>query len=471
MRVSLEGFELQNIVKDARGLRTRGGLQSIKTPTAGTVFVAGFTIESPFTSEPWHYLVEQSSTTAVCTLRVFTEEFLELFSHNLGPLQLSPVVTYGVQTNQIQINSPAFSRPLYGLVGGGITNLVKATSENADTTALDVPSGHVCAFGDRLPIAAGNLVYFNDPGIDPRSYVAENIASFPGSIYDMCQGPGGGLYVFTSAGVYVMSADALGQGQDVSGFISRVPGLETTRSRNAASSNGTAAVLTKTGIQIMDGKHVQVLQPRTRRYWSKVVDVEDLRRAGELFPTPRGFIVGFNAHRGVYLEVDTVSGVTSWVTNTTASLNVAGTLRGRDGDLMVVLRDRVVKQLGNVDYTGDIRGVASGTISFGDDMPTVRRITVKSSNIASTVGAAVNGDVDSDTSPTRSTDAVIGTALWGTSTNHVGRDLRSTRLSFSTRAESPHMEVRVDGGNREIDAKVEVDLVGQGIRERSDKHS
>ena len=47
-----------------------------------------------------------------------------------------------------------------------------------------------------MPIAQGNVVYFNDAGIDPRIYVAQNAVSLPGSIYDILQG----LRVVTALG-------------------------------------------------------------------------------------------------------------------------------------------------------------------------------------------------------------------------------------------------------------------------------
>ncbi len=472
MRVDLKDFELQNIVTGAGGLRTRKGLVSVKTPTAGTVFVAGFTIESAFTSEPWHYLVEQSTTTAVATLRVFTEEFFELFSLGLGPLPLSPVITYGVQTNQIVINSPALSGAGYGLVGGGLMTITKAESENPDTTALDVPTGHICTFGDRLPIAVGNLVYFNDPGVDIRTYVAEGAVGFPGSIYDIVQGPGGGLYAFTSNGVYVMAGDALGQGQEVSGFISRVPGLETTRPRNAAASGGQVAVLQKDGIQLIDGPKIPILRSHHRRQWSKVVDVEDLRLNGELFATPKGFIVGFSRSRGYFLDVDLEAKSFSWVTSTTSALNVAGTLRSRGGELLIVLRDRVVVPYGNADFdAATIRGTALGSIELAEDVrPVVRRVTISADNNSQTVAAAVNGDTDTATTPTTSADFVLGTSLWANTTAYVGRHARTTRLSHAARAQDPHIEVRVDGGNRRIEPFIDVELAGQG-KGRRDKNA
>ncbi len=470
--VSIAEFELQNIVRDARGgLCTRKGLVSVKTPTAGTVFVDGRTIESVFTSEPWHYLIEQSTTTSIATLRVFTEEFYELFSLGLGPLPLSPVFSHGVQSNQVMLNSPSVSAALYGLVGGGMMTVAKADSENPDTTALNVPTGHVCSFGDRLPVATGNIITFNDPGVDPRTYVPQNQVGFTGSIYDHMQGPNGGLYVFTSNGVYVMAGDALGQGQEVAGFISRVPGLETTRSRNAAASGGQVAVLQKDGIQLVDGVNIPILRSKLRRYWSKVVDVEDLRSGGELFATPKGFLVGFSRSRGYFLDVDLETGSFSWVTSTSSALNVAGTLRSREGGLLVVLRDRVVAPYGNVDFdAAAIRGTANGSVSIPEDIrPVVRRVTLSSDNYSQTVGAAVNGDTDTATTPTKSSDFVLGTGVWSSSTAYAGRYARTTRLSHAARANDPHIEVRFDGGNRRIEPTIDVEFAGQG-RGRRDKN-
>jgi hypothetical protein len=463
MRVPIGDFELQNIVREGDALRTRAGLQSVKTPTSGTAFVGSFTIESPNTTEPWHYLVEQSTTTGVCMLRVFTEEFFELYNVDLGPMQQSPVITYGVQLNQIMINSPSFAGAQYGLVGGGVVTATKAASIDPGTTALDIPVGHVAAFGDRLPIAVGSLMYHNDPGIDPRTYVAENVVAFAGSIYDHMQGLDGGHYVFTSAGVYVMAADALGQGQSVTGFISRVPGLETTRSRNAAASNGQIGVMQKDGIQIINGPHIPIVRSRARRYWARVVDVEDLRVSGQIFGTPRGFVVGFNSRRGFFLDVDLKTQSFSWVTSTSSALNVVGTLRSRDGELLVVLRDRVVLPYGNADFdSATVQGIAAGRLDLPEDQRVVvRRVTVSASNVGQTVGAAVNGNIATATSPTKSTDTIIGTSTWSASAKISGRVTRTARLSVVAPATDPHIEVRVDGADRRVEPFIDVEITGQ----------
>ncbi len=214
MNIDISKWEKQNVVKRGSDLYTRKGLVQVSTPTAGTLYVAGFTVESPFTTEPWHYLFEQATATGLVTLRVVTEEFVEVQNYSLGFMQNDPVITYAVQNGQLMVNSPSLPAPLYGLVGGGLVMAVKTPSLETDTTTLEIPNGHICTFGDRMPIAQGNIVFFNDPGSDPRTYVAENAQPFPGVIYDMVQGTDGALYVFTSKDVHVIPRDALGKGKD-----------------------------------------------------------------------------------------------------------------------------------------------------------------------------------------------------------------------------------------------------------------
>jgi hypothetical protein len=120
MRVDMSRWEKHNVVERDGALRTREGLVSIKTPTAGTVHVGSFSIESPFTGEVHQHLAERDTTTGVCTLRVFTEEFFELYSVNLGVVPPDVVITRAVTNNQVMVNGPALAVPLYGLAAGGL---------------------------------------------------------------------------------------------------------------------------------------------------------------------------------------------------------------------------------------------------------------------------------------------------------------------------------------------------------------
>jgi hypothetical protein len=392
-----------------------------------------------------------------------------MYAMGMGVMQRDPVISHAVGNNQLFINSPAFSAPLYGIAGGGLITAVRSESNNPDTTALDIPAGHTCSFGDRFAIGAGPFVYFNDPGVDPRVFVDINAKPFPGAVYDVMQGPGGSLFVFTTAGLYTVAADALGQGQDVSGFISRVPGLETSRPRNAIAAAGRVIVLQRDGVQIVDGQKIGIAASVSRRFWSKAVEVEDFRQVGELYPVPGGFIVGFRGRRGHFLTVDLERESASWTTSTQSSLSAVGTLRSRDGEALIVLRDRVVVPHGNADFdAATIRGVAVGSLETAeDDRPVVRRVTVSGANVGQTNGVTVNGEDKTSTTAARTGDFVIGTSLWSADdVRYAGRTARTTRHGFNVRASEPAIEVRFDGGDRRIEATVDIEVNGQGRRRR-----
>lgn len=481
-RVDLFPFELHNIERVGEGLRTRKALTSLKTPTGGTVFVGGFTIESPNTTEPLHYLFEQDTGTAIVTVRVFTEEFFEISSYSLGVLARDPVLTLAVGNGQFMINGPSLSAPLYGIVGGGgPIAAVLTPSLNPDTTALQIPAGVCCSFGDRWPIAQGNVLFFNDPplanNVDPRTYVAQNAFALPGNIYDILQGEDGALRIFTSAGVFSMPPDALGQGQSPQAFLSKMPAIETSRSRNACAAGGGAAVLQKDHVLMLVGGAVTKipLSPyRGRRSFSQVVDIDDLRVSGELHPTPDGFIVGFRTERGFYIHVDTKAGSVSYVTSTATALNVVGTLRSRDNQPLIVLKDRVVAAAvsGANDFDGNaVRGVACGKLALRGDRPVIRRIVVGAGNAGQTIGAYLSGTTMTATTPALSGEAVIGTSLWNVAPTQLlaGRQMRSVRRTCAVRATDPHLEVRVDGGDVAVERFIDLEMGGQGPK-REDKN-
>ena len=474
--VDITGWELHNVVRDGDELRVRRSAVAIKSASGGTAYVAGFTIESPNTTEPWHYLFEQNSTTSVVTLRCFTEEYLELWNFPLGPMQKNPIVTCAVQNNQGMFNSPAFSAPLYFLVGGGCITATKTTSENEDTTALDLPAGHICSFGDRMPIAQGNVVFFNDPGVDPRTYVAENVLSLPGSVFDMFQGPSGALYFFTSAGVYTVPMDALGQGQAVQGFLSRIPGIETSGPRNAAASAGAVAVLQKDHVLVLPNTKIPIGAARGRRYYSRAVETTDLRSAAELHATPGGFIVAFRGSRDFYTYIDLDTQTVSHIGTAHSAFNVVGTLRTREGDPLLLCSSFVVdffvkRALDTLDG-GAIEGVIVGSIAQPPGQTGVlRRITLATDNIGTTgdmlVGTVVNGDAATTKNPTNKTgDLIIGTSAWAATGNFAGRNLRTTRFSHAKRGAEHSIELYVRGGGATIGPSIDVEFVGQGRKRR-----
>ena len=477
MKLDLTKFELQNMVVTSTGLRTRRGLVSLKTPTASTTYVGAFSLRSPRTTDVWHYLFEQDAGGFV-TVRVYTEEFFQIFSLALGVMQQQPVITWAEAYRQIMINSPAFGSALYGLVGGGLMQGVKKTSSiNDDTTALDIPPGHIAAFGDRFGIALDDVAFFNDPpaanGLDPRTFVAQTTVAPGGAIYDMFQGPDRGFYFFTSTGAYTLPQDALGQGQSVQGFLGNIPGVKTSKPRNARASVAGVGVLQRDHLLLLPGTRVPLLSTGMRRKLSSVLEVDDLRQFGELFPHPHGFYVGFRGTRGVFADVDLVQKSVSWVTDSGGSaLNLVGVLETRDGLALPVTTTNVLvfHQRGSSDaWSGNsMNAIAVGPIPVeADDYPVVRRVTISADNVAQGVSCAVDGTSSGSTTPTKSGDNIIGTDTWS-SKPLVGRATRATRLSLKVRSSAPTLEVQVVGADRAINASVDVELGGQG-RKRRDK--
>lgn len=469
--VDVSQWEMHNVVRDDGGLRTRQGFAQLKTPAAGTVYVGAFSLLSPSTGEPWHYLFEQATATNVVTLRVYTEEFVEVFSYLVGVTQADPVITHAMVNRQLMVNSPAFSAPLYGLPGGGLITALKVASEIEDTTALDIPTGHTCAFGDRIPVASGSTLFFNDPGTDPRTYVAENAVALAGPVFDLFQGDNGALWLFTSAGVFTLPADALGQGQIVQAFISRIPGLATSRPRNACSTPLGVAVLDRDSVGIVGGPRVTIGGYQGRRKLSRVIEQEDLRQFGELHPTGDGVLIGFRSSRGFFIDVNFRTATATYV-YATDPLNLVGTLWTRDGELLHVLADRVVSQAvtGTLDVDGSaVKGTVCGRLLQGpQDNPLVRRLTVSAANPGAQVNAAVSGNTDTGNTTTTDDDTVIGTSVWAASGAMRGLTTRSMRLTLNVRTTEPNAEVQVQGGGRRFTSRVDLELGGVG-RTRKDK--
>lgn len=471
MRIDLASGELHNLVRRRGGLEVRPGLVSVAEPTVGREFVACQTVESPFTQEVWHYLLERSTSTGEATVRVVTEEFVDLFSAYAGVVSREVSMTLGVAGGQMVLNSPDFSFPLYGLPGGGLIRSEKRESINPDSTALEVPTGHVCSFGDRLPVAQRNVVLFNDPGPEPRTYTAQNALGLTGEVHDMFQAGDGSLYMFTSTGVFYMPQDALGKGQIVEGFVGFIPGIETFRARNAAASGNIVACLSKDGIVIIGrgGKPITMSTYHAPRRLSRAVEVDDFRINGRLFGVPTGFVIALPT-RGVMIDIDLRNGHRSYVWHQSEDLDVVGVLRSREGETMFLTPNRALVSVGNFDW-GASRplGVAAvETLLPEGQTPMVRFVTVGSDGVGDSVQVATEGVLPSPkTVPGRSEDTRIGSDLWSSVKRWGGRRNRSVRFGIAKRTDQVSVEVAVESGLRTVSPDATVDIVGQGRSRRS----
>ena len=478
MKIDLTTFELHNVVKTASGdLRTRRGFADHLVAAAGTVNVAAFSIESPQTTEVWHYVFTQDVATLVVTLNVMTEEYVSLFTFPCGTCPRDPVISHAVVNRMVSFNSPSFSVPIWGYVGGGLMPMTRIESDSPSTTALDIPTGHTCSFGDRLVVTQGSLAFINDSrqDLDPRSFVAQNSFALPGVIYDAFQGADGALSFFTSDGLYMMPVDAIGQGM-IQGFVSKViPQVLTNAPKNAAPTSAGVVVLQRDGVLVVNGASQQVLPlPRFegRRKLSRSVDVEDLRTFGQVFPTPTGALVGFS-RRDYHLMIDLQARSFSWIFGG-SSKPLVGVLMSRDGEPIHVFADRIAAMVttGPADNDGSsIEGMVCGRIDVDiTDNPLIRRVTVGAANAGEAIGAAVAPNIDTgNQSPFMRGDFVIGSSTWDEDGPQLqGRSTHTTRMTVNVRSSEPHLEVVVGGGNRRIKEVAELQAGGLS-RSRKDR--
>jgi hypothetical protein len=474
--INIGDWEKHNVVDDGSGgLMTRNVFSNLLTLSGRCV--GAFSVRSPSTTDVWHYVFTQAVTTGVVTLTVYTEEFVSLYTYPLGAISDSPVITHAVVNNQLVISSPSFSTTLYGLVGGGVMAAVAQPSLNPDTTALDIPTGYCCSFGDRVVIAQGQVVFFSDPGIDPRTFVAENALALPGAVLDIFQGVDGALYMFTTAGIYSLPADAIGQGQSVVGYLSRIPGLSTMRPRNACPTPFGVAMLDESDLVLLNnGTRIPLGTYAGQRSLSRVVDVDDLRIFGEVYPTQNGVLIGFRTTREFYVSVDLRTNTASYIYEVNA-MSLMGVLTDRDGwenhivesagaGATVVLSQEIT---GTTEFTGDeLPATLCGTLEIG---PSQRPLLRRASASFSLAGALIRGEVERklDTVLATTNNAVmVGTDLWASAGNCAGRSLKSSRLTFNARSSNPSIEIQFTGGGFAASSTLQVESSGlhPGVKDK-----
>lgn len=467
--VDITRWERHNVVVDEQGrLMTRRGFADVFTPGVGR-FVAGFSLLIPTSSEIEHIIFTQSASTGIVTMTTYDEEFSIGMTMELGHMPSNPVVTMAMVNNQVMINSPSFSAPIYGLPGGGYMPALKVPSINPDTTALDIPTGHICSFGDRMPIAQGSVVFFNDPGIDPRTYTAQNTLGLPGEVYDLFQGPDGGLWMFTAAGLFVMSADALGQGQNVVGFVQHVPTLVTSNPTGAVSTPFGVVALTRTGISVFtsassSARDIPFATFLGRRQLSLPVEMIDVRQFGRIYSVEGGVVVGFGQAQAFFVFVDLANGGNvTFFRNEDNELNLVGTLHSRDDESLFLTQFRL-RQMhvdgAAAESSTDVTGVVCGKVQGGpQDNPLIRRITASVATGGGVVSSGINGSTDIGKTTTVNGDLVAGTSVWGVD-EWAGLSTRSVRMTLNVRATEPNVELLVVGAGRRIAPLLEMQAGG-----------
>lgn len=449
--MDLSNFEKHNIEVLRGELKARAGWRRMVSGLGSIIY--GFSIESPNTTEVYHYIVSQE-TNGDGYIGVYEEDFNLLYTFNLGKIPEDAPIYYGVQNRQILINSPSLNFPLYGVVGGGLTIAVKQESINPDTTAINIPRGIICSFGDRFCIAQDSILFFNDPGVEPRTFTGENTIALPSTIYHIEQTDDGFLAAFCASGIYLIPKDALGQGQDVVGFISTIPGFEAIDYRCAASGNGITVGLVKDGVALIQDqmKLFPIEAYHAKRYFTEYVLPEDFR-FGKVHKTANGFLVAYADHAVV---LDIKNQYSSWVYND-ANNSVMAVLKTRDGEDLYLLDDGTVAYPKGTrdDYnaTNDVDGYAAGDLDTDPQLsPMVRYVTTSSDNSNYPQFAYVRGRAAAgSTKYTPGYGILIGTDVWSNvAPNLYERELRSVRHSFAVRTDMISIEVGAIGSGRTI---------------------
>lgn len=450
--MDLSGFELQNLVPVNDVVRVRPGFAQQYLVTAGAAIVYAFSVVSPQTGEVFHYIFERVIVDGTAILYVKTESFVTVTTFTFTYLALKPIINYAVQNNQIIINSPNFTNPLYGIVGGGLAQIQSVTSVNDlnTPTLASVPVGLTSTFGDRIPITDGNVCYFNDPGVDIRTYVSLNVVSLPGKIFEIFEGPGGALYFITPNGTYALASDALQYGQEVVGQLAKVSTYSANQYRNVVYSAGHVWALAKDGIEVVTaGQKLKPASFTRKRYYSQYVGPSEggSYQSGTIWATSTGIAVSLD-HK--ICVVDAADMRPRWYTNdSTSDISIVGMCRSVEGTDLWVFPDRVCELIGNQEFDsgGTVLGIAAGSTTFDPAAsPVLRSVTTISDNVGLSQLAYCQGTARTAVTPAPSRASnVVGTGTWSASAHYVGPDMRSRKHNFMSRTDDFALEIGAEG--------------------------
>lgn len=436
--INLEQLDLQNIwLSDAGELQVRPAMVSVLSPADGYRFQSGFSVKSPNTGEYFHYLFEQATSTMETTLKVYSDQFNQLFTYSVGPtprylkVDYSPVNTTNVADLEFLITSPSFDS-IYGIIGGGVRRAVKGTPVNTNLTGLDIPRGISTQFGGRVVIGSGDNLYFSDPGA-PETYTTLGIFNMPGTVYSLDVFPSGALLIGTDQGAYYLPPDAVENGQIILGIYQQLEDHKITDFKSVALSNGIPLALSRRGVKVLDeGQPELNLNPvNSYRRLSKDTSVPDYR-VGSVFPWESGVVV--STKDDIFL-IDQDRG-----------FNAVWTEQSGLVDVMNAERDYFVFESGVKCIHGNNEDGVSGFLTGRlRDNPAntnrVRHISVGSSR--GRVRTAIRGDTSVYKTPPAESP-VLGTATWDASATWGHEEISSRRFDFSNMTDDMCLDIEIE---------------------------
>lgn len=437
-----KGMEKQNVYNDGN---TRAAFVAQTTVPSGYLYLAGFSVEGANTGEVYHYLLMRQSSTGIGYLKVYTEQWRQISSINVGRIPVKVNLSYALQNRQLIINSPELSYPLYSIVGAGCTRATPVQGDDVEVSTLSIPTGHCCSFGDRVVIAAGSLLYFSDAGIFPRTFTAMNVVALPATIHDIFQGPQGQLVIGTADGVYSLARDALGQGQLVYGMIDKVSEYQCSQPKNIASADGQVIGLSKQGVIAIsqNNQETPISTYIGKRYSSAVVGPGasgDYRNSAIFGTSDMGHLISIAATAQAYSVRHDM-----WYTSG-LNLQVVGTLRAANGTTLLLTPSYVLEMFGNAEHDdSSFVSTVAGTIDVTSSKNyMVRGIITSSDAISYNISAYLAGSSSTltVTPPPRAAN-IIGTSTWNTSNEYVNPEVHRQRHHFANRTNEVTLEIAV----------------------------
>jgi len=495
--------EFHNVIDGPFGLQTRSGAVvelhikdiGVATPRAvdGTQekILFGFSTESANSGDVFHYIFTKSDIGELISW-VYDGQFICRGNYNAGALtaDLEPM-SVAINYNQIIVNSSSMPYPLWGFIGGTLSQATKVESINPDTPALTLLPGRVCSFADRFVWSFANQIIFNDPGTEPRTITGNFAVSFGGVVLDLFQaGQGGNLIVVCTDATYTIPPDGL-NGYQFQGVINRIPGYQGAIPNNAATSRGTTVGLVKEGVvNIANMQKRSLAKYRTRRYLSSPVDpgASGDYRSGSIIGTDDNFIIRVN-NKSCIIDLD--SGLATWyyipgpfwslyyTFNDSPNFAFIGALRDSNGKNIYISERGVIEFMGNIDWFDTATSAQPVPNSNGNIYcsvclkvpsdpqlsPVIREISLYSDRAGFQTNSYVRSSIQSSVAPNQQLAVVIGVNVWNPPSpigqRLLERELRSRRHQRAIRADSPDVELTWSGANVKVGETF--DLVTKGI--------
>jgi hypothetical protein len=463
-----------------RGWVTRGSYDDVAPVNAGTPYnsaesVYGFSVRTASGGE-YHYIVYVNPSDQMLIVTTRDEHFEIVGTGIYAPIVGDPnvmVVTHAVVYNQIIINSPQFPYPLHAYIGGVPTKAEKGVLDppNPDLPPLNLLSGIVGQFQDRIVWGIGNQVIISSPGTDPRILQANNAIAFSGKVTDIVQDPSGSLVIGTTDGLQILPADGL-QFATYQGNIRKIP-INTLQPGNVCANSKMTLVLGGNGVYTLSGDFIQILQPDLPRRLTLppfASEVHDMRR-GLLQTDGIGFYYTGHARATTFLYLDQDLR-RSWMNYALRSVMFSGP------HTLLLSRLQLRVENGNLNHaaTTDVNTALSrsyrGAVHFAlpispDESNVVRHLHVTTKNEARReVQSHVFGGntVIVEEPKTHSRLHRCNTQTWGADRPIYSAELRSTQIDMAIRTDGRWAEIGIDGGMVLYDAKYA--LKGQGKRRR-----